>query len=136
MRENSGSASGGGDGEAPSKPDVGRRRTWGRAGKGGDERAPRGAGGSPGDGASAAGRGSGGGGRPSYKIDSTASSEDILASMGLKGGVPDLRAVGGQGARTPEDMMAAGSSGGGNKGEGGKKNGLFGGLFRRKGKGK
>lgn len=116
---------------SPSKPDVARRRSWSRDGLGGEVGGDD-AGREPGG--AAAGRGSDG--RPSFKIDSTASAEDILASMGLKSGVGLGTAAGGGGrARTPEDMMAAGSSSGGDEGGSGKKKGLFGGLWNRKGKG-
>lgn len=116
--------------DAPSKPDAARRRSWGRGGPGGGEGGGD-AGRSPGG--AAAGRGSDGG--PSFKIDSGATEDDILASMGLKSGV-GLGPAGGGGARTPEEMMAAGSGSGGDKDGGGKKKGLFGGLWNRNGKGK
>ena len=125
-RENAGA------GRYASKPDAARRRSWGRDGLGGEEGAGDGG---RGPGGAAAGRGSDG--RPSFKIDSTASADDILASMGLKSGVGlGPAGGGGGGARTPEDMMAAGSSGGGDEGGSGKKKkGLFGGLWNRKDRG-
>ncbi|CAM9449648.1 unnamed protein product [Ectocarpus sp. 4 AP-2014] len=125
-------SSGGGDRNAPSTPDVGHRRRWGQSGDGdfGDA-----AGGS--HGAAAPSPGIGGGAGPPIMIDSKASADDILASMGLKSGAglgsDRVTAVGG--ARTPEDMMAAASSGGGDGGgqlEG--KKGLFRGLWNRKSK--
>ncbi|CAN0546615.1 unnamed protein product [Ectocarpus sp. 12 AP-2014] len=125
-------SSGGGGRNAPSTPDVGHRRRWGQSGDGdfGDA-----AGGS--HGAAAPPPGIGGGAGPPIMIDSKASADDILESMGLKSGagLGSDRLTAGGGARTPEDMMAAASSGGGDGGDQreGKK-GLFRGLWNRKSK--
>ncbi|CAM9759864.1 unnamed protein product [Ectocarpus sp. 6 AP-2014] len=117
------SSSGGGR-NAPSTPDVGHRRRWGESGvaTGGSH------------GAAAPSPGVGGAAGPPIMIDSKASAEDILASMGLKSGAglgSDRLAAGG-GARTPEDMMAAASSGGGDGDQREGKKGLFRGLWNRK----
>ncbi|CAB1110945.1 unnamed protein product [Ectocarpus sp. CCAP 1310/34] len=113
---------GGGSSNAPSTSDVGHRRRWGQSGDGdfGDA-----AGGS--HGAAAPSPGIGGSAGPPIMIDSKASADDILASMGLKSGtgLGSDRLTAGGGARTPEDMMAAASSGGGNGGDQREKKGLF-----------
>ncbi|CAM9577576.1 unnamed protein product [Ectocarpus sp. 8 AP-2014] len=120
-------SSSGGVRNAPSTPDVGHRRRWGESGvaTGGSH------------GAAAPSPGIGGAAGPPIMIDSKASAEDILASMGLKSGagLGSDRLTAGGGARTPEDMMAAASSGGGDGGDQreGKK-GLFHGLWNRKSK--
>ncbi|CAM9338444.1 unnamed protein product [Ectocarpus fasciculatus] len=121
FRDSNSASSGGVTRNAPSTPDVGHRRRWGESGDG--------------DFGDAAG-GSHGAGPP--VIDSKASAEDILASMGLKSGASlgsDRLTVGG-GARTPEDMMAAANGGGGDDGgdQGEGKKGLFRGLWNRKNK--
>lgn len=106
------------------------RREWGRDAAPGSDW-------DDGFGGAAAGRRSGGGGGGGagglpFKVDSQASTEEILASMGLKSGVG--LGPGGAGARTPEDMMAAGSSSGDDQGGVRRKKGLFSGLWNRKGK--
>eukprot|EP00903_Cladosiphon_okamuranus_P010815 g10217.t1 len=118
------------DRHPPSTPDAARRRSWSRGGLGGE-----GVGGDAGREPSGAVAGRGSDGRPPFKIDSTVSAEDIIASMGLKDGVGLGPAGGGGGARTPEDMMAAANRNGGDGGESWKKKGLFGGLWGRKDKG-
>lgn len=146
--------------DAPANPDAGRRRGWGRpvgrgggqtgGGNGGAQPSQNVGGGGGGSDIAAAGRGgssSNGGGTAA--IDSKASAEDILASMGLKsglslgpdgvtGGVPAGAAKAPVGARTPAEMMAASSGGGAggggsveDTGEGGKQ-GLFGRLWNGK----
>lgn len=131
FRDSSSASSGGGGRNAPSTPDVGRRRRRGESGDGDF-------GGAAGDGHGAAAPppGIGGGAGPPVMIDSKASAEDILASMGLKSGagLGSDRLTASGGARTPEDMMAAANGGGdgGDHGEG--KKGLFRGLWNRKSK--
>lgn len=139
LRDSSGTD--GRDASATAKPAVARRRGWGGGGGsgGGQKSGPGGGQTSSLDSSSPAVTGQGNSGHDGpVAIDSKASAEDILASMGLKKGLrlgPDGMAGGGA-AQTPEDVMAGNGGGGdvqgkGNGGEG--KRGLFGRLWSKKG---
>lgn len=149
LRDSSGTT--GGREEQQPKPDVARRRGWGRNGGrggvpsgsgGGDGGSPQGAGIPDATAAAAAAATAGRGGADrvgSAAIDSKSSPEDILASMGLKSGVslgPDGVGRGPAAFRTPEEIMAESNGGraGGKKTNEGGKTGLFGRLWNKKGK--
>lgn len=122
------------------KADGTRRRGWGIGGGGGGRNSDRGRAGSPETVDSGRGQDSNGG-APPVRIDPKASAEDILASMGLKSGLPfgadGLGSGVGAGGKTPQEMMdeSRGRVGRGGKEKGGgggevDKKGLFGRLFK------
>lgn len=136
--------------DAQTRPDAAPRRGWGWGGGGGGGRggrkvdkgagagSPQGSPDAPGRGGSGGGDGSrsrggqGGNGASPAAVDSKASVEDILASMGLNSEVglgPDGRpGVGSVTPRRPEDLMA--DAGGGESGGGGKR-GVFGRIWNK-----
>lgn len=125
------------------KADASPRRGWGTGGGKGGRNSDRGGTGSPDTVGPGRGQDSNGG-APPVRIDSKASAEDILASMGLKSGLPfgadGLSSGRGAGGKTPQEMMdesrggvgRGGAEKGGDGGEGVEKKGLFGRLFKGK----
>lgn len=132
--------------DTPPKPEAVPRRGWGRGGGGGGGHNSKGGGSqglsrdssNPNLPAATAGQGDSGGSGSSkpFVLDSKASAEDILASMGLKSGLdlgPDGLAGVGASSRTPKDLMGEGSAANGSS-DGQAKKGLFGRLWNSKGR--
>lgn len=140
LREEQGSPNPAGADAQANKADGTRRRGWGVGGGGGGRNSDRGGAGSPETVDSGRGQ-ENNGGAPPVRIDPKASAEDILASMGLKSGLPfgadGLSSGVGAGGKTPQEMMDESRGrvgrGGREKGGGGgevEKKGLFGRLFK------